>query len=248
MIRSTGGKKLWNPTYADQIDLWLDSSDRSSMDIDGSGGVSLWRDKSGNGNDFTQVTSSNRPKVGTRRLNGVQVVEFDGSNDTLYKFGGTVAFNVFEIHTVTDLDSGSFQKFFKGTSSGLFDYSLNTSNNIGLDAGTSMSANTPHSMVGPNIHGCAVNGGGSQIYTRGSTRNTANAGNGSWGSDCWIGSDTGSFAYMDGSIGDIICYSKNDGYQRQLCEGYLAWKYGLQWQLSSTHPFKNHPPYVENIL
>ena len=30
--------------------------------------------------------------------------------------------------------------------------------------------------------------------------------------------------------------------QRQQMEGYLAWKWGLQGNLPSTHPFKNGPP------
>jgi hypothetical protein len=246
-MRSHAGKKLWTPLDANNLELWLDSADKQSMTIDGSDGVSEWRDKSGNGNHFIQNTSSDRPKAGTREINGVNVVSFDGVNDTMLKLGGAIASSVYEIHMITDIDNTAFSKILKASNSGPFDYSLNTSTNLGLDAGVAMSANTPHSMAGVNIHGLLVNGFGSQIYTRGSTRNTANAGNGPWGNDCWLASDTGSFGYLDGKFGDVICFSGNDGAQRQKIEGYLAWKVGQQTQLATSHPYRFNPPYSEDI-
>jgi hypothetical protein len=56
--------------------------------------VETWYDQSGNGNNATQVTSANRPKIydGTTgalvKENGKVAVEFDGSNDILKQSGG----------------------------------------------------------------------------------------------------------------------------------------------------------------
>ena len=61
--------------------LWLDASDTSTITEVG-GAVSQWDDKSGNGNDVTQGTAAAQPTSGTRTLNGLNVLDFDG-NDLL---------------------------------------------------------------------------------------------------------------------------------------------------------------------
>jgi hypothetical protein len=46
-----------------------------------------------------------------------------------------------------------------------------------------------------------------------------------------------------GNIYDVIMYNTAfSTLQRQNVEGYLAWKWGLQGSLPSTHPYKNLPP------
>ncbi|MFM6311687.1 MAG: hypothetical protein ACKPGB_26160, partial [Dolichospermum sp.] len=43
---------------------------------------------------------------------------------------------------------------------------------------------------------------------------------------------------LNGSISEIVITSAN----RQLVEGYLAWKWGLTANLANNHPFKFNPP------
>jgi hypothetical protein len=53
--------------------------------------------------------------------------------------------------------------------------------------------------------------------------------------------DTG----FSGSVAfqEILIYTTDmSELQRQALEGYLAWKWGLQGNLPSTHPFKLFPP------
>ena len=59
--------------------LWLDASDETTLSGPGGGAVSTWSDKSGNGYDLTQNTSANQPTSGTRTINGLNVIDFDGS-------------------------------------------------------------------------------------------------------------------------------------------------------------------------
>lgn len=48
---------------------------------------------------------------------------------------------------------------------------------------------------------------------------------------------------MVGSISEVILYNINHSEsERQKIEGYLAWKWGLQGNLTVTHPFRNAPP------
>lgn len=64
--------------------LWLDASDTGTITESG-GSVSQWDDKSGNGNDVTQATGTDQPATGTRTLNGLNVLDFDGTNDRLWR-------------------------------------------------------------------------------------------------------------------------------------------------------------------
>jgi len=59
--------------------LWLDASDESTITESG-GAVSTWSDKSGNGYDLVQATSADQPATGTRTINGLNVLDFDGTN------------------------------------------------------------------------------------------------------------------------------------------------------------------------
>jgi hypothetical protein len=49
---------------------------------------------------------------------------------------------------------------------------------------------------------------------------------------------------MRGNVGEILFYNSTLSTQNfQLVEGYLAWKWGLQASLPSSHPYKNTPVY-----
>lgn len=70
-----------------QPDLWLDASDSSTITAV-SGSVSQWDDKSGNARHFTQATGSAQPITGTRTLNGLNVIDFNGT--TMVMGGGDI--------------------------------------------------------------------------------------------------------------------------------------------------------------
>jgi len=68
---------------------WFDASDTSTITAS-SGAVSQWNDKSGNGYNLSQATGLNQPTTGTRTQNGLNVIDFDGSNDWL-RTGNVIA-------------------------------------------------------------------------------------------------------------------------------------------------------------
>ena len=48
-----------------------------------------------------------------------------------------------------------------------------------------------------------------------------------------------------GYIAEVIILSSiASNNTRQILEGYLAWKWGLQDNLSQDHPYLNHPPFI----
>jgi len=58
---------------------------------------------------------------------------------------------------------------------------------------------------------------------------------------------SGTDEYMSGAISEIIMFNNTlDEDQRQIMEGYLAYKYGLQNNLASSHPYKTVYPFLES--
>lgn len=62
---------------------WYDASDIATITDAGAGAVSQWNDKSGNGFHVSQGTALFRPTTGTRTQNGRNLIDFDGTNDSL---------------------------------------------------------------------------------------------------------------------------------------------------------------------
>jgi hypothetical protein len=76
-----GGATLWTPSQLTTA-LWLDAADAGTITTV-SGAVSQWNDKSGNGRNAIQATAANRPALTSAGLNGLDVLTFDGINDSL---------------------------------------------------------------------------------------------------------------------------------------------------------------------
>jgi len=77
-LRLPGG---FDPRQIPGLKLWLDASQIAGLN-DGDA-VGTWSDLSGNGNDATQATASNKPTFQTNELNGLPSIQFDGVDDFL---------------------------------------------------------------------------------------------------------------------------------------------------------------------
>jgi hypothetical protein len=85
--------------------LWLDASDETTITESG-GSVSQWDDKSGNGYNLQQGTGANQPATGTRTLNGLNVLDFDGTSDYLAASLAASA-GLFTVFAVFEQDASS---------------------------------------------------------------------------------------------------------------------------------------------
>lgn len=65
------------PSDITSLKVWLKADALVLNDLDA---VATWADQSGNGNDFTQATSTARPTYRTAQLNGQPGVDFDGGD------------------------------------------------------------------------------------------------------------------------------------------------------------------------
>jgi hypothetical protein len=79
-----GGKQTATPGFSPAnisgLALWFDASDISTI-IQTGGYISQWNDKSGYNRHATQASGSSQPVTGSRTVNGLNVIDFDGSGD-----------------------------------------------------------------------------------------------------------------------------------------------------------------------
>jgi hypothetical protein len=71
-------KSTFSPDSVAGLQLWLDSSDASTI-TQSSGSVSQWNDKSGNNNNAVQATGSLQPTYPGTSFNGLSTVSFNGN-------------------------------------------------------------------------------------------------------------------------------------------------------------------------
>jgi hypothetical protein len=80
LYEATGGTPSWSPDDISNLELWYHRSDESTFNsgsiTDGTQ-VNTWMDKSTNGLDMTQITSTKQP------IYGATAVSFDGVDDIL---------------------------------------------------------------------------------------------------------------------------------------------------------------------
>ncbi len=81
LINSYKYKKTFSPLNIAGCKLWLDASKIAGLSDNDP--VALWADASGNSNDATQAVGVLQPIYKTGVLNGLPVVRWDGSDDSL---------------------------------------------------------------------------------------------------------------------------------------------------------------------
>ncbi|MFM6249804.1 MAG: hypothetical protein ACKPEQ_11775 [Dolichospermum sp.] len=227
------GRKLLTPAQI-STDLWLDAADSSTIILNGST-VSQWRDKSGNERHATQATAANQPAYQATGLNGRPTLVFDGTNDSLLSslslaLPATVIV-VFRVNVYKNF--GVIYGNATSNTLGLHSSITELYNFDGLAERTlSTTLTTTPIMVAStwssNQIQSHVNGGNAFTFSTINPNFT-----GLVIGDASIGSQT-----LNGSISEIVITSAN----RQLIEGYLAWKWELTANLPDNHPFKFNPP------
>jgi hypothetical protein len=237
----------WTPS-AISTALWFDASDSSTITI--ATGVSQLNDKSGNGRNATQATGANQPLVISNGLNNLNVIRFDGSNDSLGYNGTFFVGTAYSIHAVvTRRSSGTFIAPMAGVNATTLgnlalSYDSNTTFRVGhFGVTTSSTTITGYTNPAPDMWGVAfdtTNGittrrFGASVGTTGSTSALTSYNDATLGR---YGSN-----YYNGDISEIVATTTTlSTDNRQKLEGYLAWKWGLVSSLPADHPYKNAVP------
>lgn len=230
--------------------LWLDASDASTI-TQSSGSVSQINDKSGNGRNYPQGTSTNQPRIDTHTQNGLAVLDFDGAGDRFVLSPGGLGRNVggMTIYVVAKPDSISAARtlfqFSNGTNSTQARASLRlTSASKAEVGGRRLDANSFASVAGASNVSTStfsvftgvldytnsdafiylnqsLDGSTTSFQTDGSTSNTDAL-------DSIIGCNLSRNEFFDGQIAELIVFHEaHNADQRALIWAYLNRKWGL---------------------
>ena len=189
--------------------LWLDASDSSTITAS-SGSVSLWADKSGNGNNATQGTGSAQPTTGVNTANGKNVLNFDGG-DTLEIGSGVYSIpsdenTLFIVSRCTD--TSVQRRPFVMTNGGTARYIMSYAEANGTPSTTAV---TFQNDIDLSPDGADATGTGANAFTA---------------TNCFIGSQTGSAVFLVGDIGEVILYSRKlTTGEQNLIKAYLTNKW-----------------------
>ena len=245
---------LWTPAQI-STSLWLDAADASTITLNNST-VSQWNDKSGNGRNVSQANSALQPLYTLGGLNNLNIANFDGVNDVLNgiavsNFFSPSSYSAFVVglaRTIgTNSENGYENEAFYGDAGGFVAMYLRSSNLIGAynwDGANKVATNayTPNTVV---IGYSELSGGSIRIRTNGGSETaTVSSNTLSLSGTLQLGRNYNSDIYcLDGEIAEVIFTNAAlSNTNRQLIEGYLAWKWGLQANLPNDHPYKSSPP------
>lgn len=247
--------QLWTPKLLTTA-LWFDASDSSTI-TQASGAVSQWNDKSGNARNLT-ASGTRQPTLVSADQNGRDVVQFDGTSHGMAVAYAPSALSSFSWAAALKPDtSAKYQSVMRWQSNNDNDYLLLpwTSNEtitparilLSWDGGTTSYNSTGYSS-GACVQTFVRSFGstnvswlnGTQVDSRSANSTNSPSFSGSLGFG-YIHSFPSE--YFKGKVFEVLLLtSALSAADRQKLEGYLAWKWGLQSNLPSTHPYKNYRP------
>jgi hypothetical protein len=229
----------FSPLHVAGLTLWLDSADNTTLTLSGNA-VTRWADKSGLQNDASGGVSP------TWSSNGIV---FDGTSSYLATpyTADPSAESIFAVATWTGNTDGSYAILGTDTAAGrsfLVDRATSTQTSIRWDTwGVRAAART--FGVRSNVRLLTTglfNGARVQTSIYGGTF-TALADTSFIGTPRTnIGAGVSS-AYFNGTIHEVLTYSSViSSDERQRVEAYLAWKWGLNGDLSLGNPYRTFKP------
>lgn len=247
------GARDWVPTdLGSKLKLWV-----RPEDIAGADGSQMltWPDASGNGIALTGFGNGSRPTVVAGGLNGYRTVRFDSSYGQAhfdfpanYLAGRTTSASLFVAKLVADPPASQFGPPLYGwgsnTEGDLYPYSNGA-------VYSSYSSATRHQVpdFAPSLAAwrfCSFHAATDdwRYYVDGTAMLALTSNTFATGPYPNLGYDYQG-GQMEGQIAEVVdCTSALTTTERQLVEGYLAWKYGLQANLPAGHPYESEKPTI----
>jgi hypothetical protein len=226
----------WTPAaLGATLALWLDAADASTITLNGST-VSQWNDKSGNGRHASQATAANQPFYDLVGGNGKPILDFDGVNDSL-DLASTFGASTANLNVFTAARGGpsvvSQKSIVLGTADGFL---FNLRENSQLRATNGVGYAVPP-VIAADVFGsygfvCGSSGANLLVdtFANGNPVTTN-----SFAGTAYNTNYTTHVARGDGGAGTttsstkiseiIVTLSSISTTDRQLLEGYLAWKW-----------------------
>ena len=250
MERNLGlfGNDPWTPSSISTA-LWLDANDSSTITI--ATGVSTWADKSGNGKNATQGTAANQPTYSSTGFNSKPTIQFDGTNDSFSLAGitQTSGQNVFAVVDTTLIGTSYRVLLNRSTTTAPYPPALYLSATLNYRPISYWNADLAvwgeaiqrkaiirwANYTSPTLRAVVQVDGGTQISQTSGTSVLSS----------WNAINNSSVQQARINLSELIITTADPTSEtRQLIEGYLAWKWGLEANLPSDHPYKNTPPTI----
>jgi hypothetical protein len=237
---------LWTPSQI-TTELWLDANDGATI-IESGGSVSEWRDKSGNGYNYIQNTLANRPLTGSRTINALNSIDFDGIASFMSLANGFQADTNAMLFIVIDSDTTTAVKRILNNQVGSSTRFAIFENNSSLSGIKNPSFTTldiarvfNSSLIGLYDDGNALGLGYNANYIENDIKDGDIATLDTW----YLGCYNGSVDFFNGAIAEVIYVKSYDLEHRRLIEGYLSHKWGLAGALPADHPYKSDAPEID---
>lgn len=260
----------WNPlAFKTDLSFWLDAQDATTIVISNTvtNTVSQWNDKSGNGINATQTTSTRQPIYSaTSFVGGLPGITYDGVDDwlrvgTTYMQGNTTHALYYVVERVGNgsgvdsyrpwigtldisegtVDRGGAPHFFKTSNSLGASYPYyNAPNTFSYD----LSSGTTYANGQSNILCFQSNVTGWGVWRNGTLEGTTNGiSNPNTNNIGWVlGRMLNPSRNVNCRIVEVIGVKVTTTLLRQQVEGYLAWKWRMETNLPATHPYRNARP------
>jgi hypothetical protein len=246
---------IFSPTIFSGLSVWLDGSDLNSFTFSGAN-ITQWRDKSGNARHASisgTVTFSNSNVITNGTSPNSFSVPLDIRRTTLSNLNLFIVYNQNNITTPTtqalwgndvgggwnrfqtlNNTNGSFAYIISG---GFFGGAQNTFAISNINNTNKQIYNVSYSLSNINNSFVFTNGSLNRTFTEYSSQNETTTTN------IFFGTINNTGFYGNIAYNEIIVFNRTmNANERQQIEGYLAWKYGLQANLPSVHPFRIFPP------
>lgn len=242
------GLNPFSPSSIANMGLWLDANDpyRNGTTPSSSTIISTLYDKSGQNRNAVSGTSL----IETNSLNSKATIKFTSSsfyNITYASF--PTSYSMYAVYQTTST-IGTFQRVINSSNAAyIFVGTGSESSNVATFAGNGtlfndIDANSPTYNV-LNRYGIVSltnNNTTLRPYINGSNQNTKVGTTGVF-SNFILGRVPSGLQQFHGNLAEIIMYTSNMSTDdRQKVEGYLAWKWGLQSNLQSSHPYRSNAP------
>jgi lysophospholipase L1-like esterase len=220
--------------------------------------LSTWTDASGNGNDFAGAGASGPPAVtATNGLNGFKAIYFTKNSGSYYKPAtspttytsgrtSTSTFFVCRNASVAATNGGPVSAW----GSNADEYWPLASDGklyLGYGATTRKSSITisPVDLTQWHVFGMVSAASDWRLHIDGNTTFSTTTNTVGNGTDPRIGYNLAIGTAFGGYLEEVVdCNTALTTTERQLVEGYLAWKYGLQANLPAGHPYLSAKPTV----
>jgi hypothetical protein len=237
--------RLWTPREAGgALRFWMQADALATLTIDGSDGVSEWRDIAGSGRNWAQATAGSRPFFRPAGWDGVRPsLDTNGASSRHVRMTITAIAQPFIVALVARrVTMGANAHWTDSPTSRIIVGGRDGGGNTIAFAGASITG--PATDTLPHVHAVIFNGSSSTNFVDGAVVSTGNAGGNSW-SDQWLmwQANGGSWP-SDGHVFGVCLIASASRAMADRLSGYMAWAAGIQSRLAASHPFRNAPPLI----